>query len=149
VREFLTLLSARQPDIGGMSQFTTRSVETDSITRVGWLAVALVAITGVLHVYAGAVEGQIPVALAGIGFFAAVGLYLLDYRRRLLYLVGIGYTAVQIPLWYVANAGEFSLVGYVDKTVQVVLVAVLVYLYWQTRPGSEDQHASSPTEQAS
>lgn len=132
-----------------MSQSTTRLDDTDSITTVGWLAVALVIITGVLHVYAGIVEGRIPVALAGIGFFAAIGLYLLNYRRRLLYSVGIIYTAIQFPLWFVANAGEFTLVGYVDKLVQLVLIVVLAYLYWQTRKPTEDQYASSQRKQPS
>jgi hypothetical protein len=107
--------------------------KTDSIPSLGWAAVILVLVTGVLHLYSGVVEGRVPVALAGIGFLAAVVLYLADYRRRLLYLVGIGYTAVQIPLWYVVKAGEYTTVGYVDKAVQVVLVLVLAFLYWQSR----------------
>ena len=105
------------------------SVDTESIPTLGWLALALALITGILHVYAGVIEGRAPVALAGVGFFGAMVLYLVDYRRRLLYLVGIAYTAVQIPLWYVVKAGEYTTVGYVDKAVQVVLIVTLAYLY--------------------
>ena len=126
-----------------MSQSSTRSFGTESITTLGWLAVALVVVTGAIHVYAGVVEGRIPVALAGVGFFGALALYLLNYRRRLLYLVGIVYTAVQLPLWYVVKAGEFTTVGYVDKAVQVVLVLLLAYLYWQARSSDADQQVSS------
>jgi hypothetical protein len=102
-----------------------------SLTRIQWLAVALVVVTGVLHVYAGVVEGRIPVALAGVGYAGALVLFFLDYRRRLLYLIGIPYTAVQFPLWIVAKS-EYGMVDYVDKAVQVVLILVLVYLYLNT-----------------
>ena len=67
------------------------------------------------------------------GFLGAAVLFLLDYRRSLLYIVGIVYTAVQFPLWYVANAGEFTTLGYVDKILQGALIVVLTYLYWRAR----------------
>jgi riboflavin transporter FmnP len=47
--------------------------------------------------------------------------------------VGIVYTAVQLPLWYVANACEFTTLGYVDKILQGALIVVLTYLYWKAR----------------
>lgn len=112
-----------------MSQ-TVKSIETESVEPIQWLAVGLVLLTGILHVYAGLVEGRLPLTLAGVGFFGAIVLFLFDYRRRLLYLVGVVYTGIQIPLWYVANAGEFTALGYTDKAIQVILVAVLAYLYW-------------------
>lgn len=117
-----------------MSERSTWSLEPETVSDLGWVLVALVFLTGAFHVYAGIVDGQIPVALAGVGFSGAIVLYLMDYRRRLLYAVGILYTAVQFPLWYVAKAGEFTTVGYVDKAVQVVVVALLAYLLWRTRP---------------
>jgi hypothetical protein len=67
-------------------------------------------------------------------------LFFLDYRRRLLYLVGIPYTAVQIPLWLVAKS-EYGVVDYVDKAVQVVLILVLVYLYLDARSESTENTA--------
>jgi len=131
-----------------MTQDTALGVETESIPTLGWLALGLVFVTGVLHVYAGVIEGRPPVTLAGVGFLGAMVLYLLDYRRRLLYLVGIVYTAVQIPIWYAVKAGEYTVVGYVDKAVQVVLVALFVYLYWRSR--ATDVPPGSPqTEQTS
>ena len=102
-----------------------------SFTNLQWLAVALVVVTGVLHVYAGLVEGRIPVALAGVGYAGALVLFLFDYRRRLFYLIGIPYTAVQFPLWIVAKS-EYGTIDYVDKAVQVVLILVLIYLYLNT-----------------
>lgn len=102
-----------------------------SLTRIQWVAIALVAITGVLHVFAGVVEGRAPVALAGVGYAGALALFFIDYRRRLLYLIGIPYTAVQFPLWVVAKS-EYGVVDYVDKAVQVALIVVLIYLYLNT-----------------
>lgn len=127
-----------------MSQYLAARRNVDSIPVLGWIALGLVFVTGVLHVYAGVVEGRIPVALAGVGFFGATVLYLVDYRRPLLYLLGVVYTAIQIPLWYVANAGSFTTVGYVDKAVQAVLVVLLVYLYWQTRSRETPVDAAKP-----
>ena len=113
-----------------------------SLTPLQWLAVALVVITGVLHVYAGIVEGRVPVALAGVGYAGALVLFLLDYRRRLLYLIGIPYTAVQIPMWLVVKS-EYGVVDYVDKTIQVVLILVLVYLYLSASSESTGNTAST------
>lgn len=116
-----------------MAQTSEGYLETESLTGTHWFALLLVVITGVIHVYIGAVEGQIPVLFAGVGFLGAAGLFLLDFRRSLLYPVGILYTAIQFPLWYVAKAGEFTTIGYVDKVIQGVLIVVLAYLYWQDR----------------
>ena len=111
-----------------MKSQNSSSSRIGALTRLQWLAVVLIVVTGVLHVYAGVVEGRIPVALAGVGYAGALVLFFLDYRRRLLYLLGIPYTAVQFPLWIVAKS-EYGMVDYVDKAVQVVLILVLVYLY--------------------
>jgi len=99
-----------------------------SLTTLQWLAVALVVVTGVLHLFAGIIEGRPPVALAGVGYAGALVLFVLNYRRRMLYLVGVPYTAVQIPLWLVVKS-EYGVIDYVDKAVQVVLIVVLLYLY--------------------
>ncbi len=109
------------------TQDSATSSET-SLTTLQWLAIALVVVTGVLHLFAGIVEGRPPVALAGAGYAGALVLFVMNYRRRLLYLVGVPYTAVQIPLWLVVKS-EYGVVDYVDKAVQVVLIVVLLYLY--------------------
>jgi len=114
------------------------------LTPRHWLAVALVVVTGVLHVYAGVVEGRPPVTLAGVGYAGALVLFFLNYRRRLLYLIGIPYTAVQIPIWIVVKS-EYGVVDYVDKAVQVALIVVLISLYLNARTASGDT-AATPTE---
>jgi hypothetical protein len=122
-----------------MGQSFSGYVETESLTMTHWFAILLVLATGVLHVYAGIVEGRIPVSLAGVGFLVAVTLFLANYRRSLLYPVGIVYTAVQIPLWYVVKAGEYTTLGYVDKAIQAVLIVVLAFLYWQKRQAPKQE----------
>lgn len=125
-----------------MANILGRPVRTGSLTSTHWLAILLVLVTGVIHVYSGIVEGRIPVSLAGVGFIAAIVVFLLDYRRSLLYLVGILYTAVQLPLWYVVKAGEFTTLGYIDKAVQVVLILLLAYLYYtRKRSGTAAQES--------
>jgi hypothetical protein len=118
-------------------------IETTSLTRLHWLGIALAAITGALHlaigvrfldvsagVFAAANAQPISFVLAGIAFFVAILLVLLDYRRRLLYLIGIPFTGLQIVLYFVLNwPNVLSPGGVVDKVVQVALVVVLVGLY--------------------
>lgn len=116
-----------------MGRLAIPDVDTGSLTPTHWVAILLVLLTGIIHVYAGLLEGRIPVSLAGIGYLVATGVFLANYRRSLLYLVGIAYTAVQFPLWYVGKAGEFTTLGYVDKTIQFALILLLAYLYWEQR----------------
>ena len=125
-----------------MSSQKRSSSRIGSLTQLQWLAIALVVVTGLLHVYAGVVEGRIPVALAGVGYAGALVLFFLDYRRRLLYLIGIPYTAVQFPLWIVAKS-EYGMIDYVDKAVQVVLILVLIYLYMNTPSKSAGNTATA------
>ena len=125
-----------------MKSQNSSSSRIGALTRLQWLAVVLIVVTGVLHVYAGVVEGRIPVALAGVGYAGALVLFFLDYRRRLLYLLGIPYTAVQFPLWIVAKS-EYGMVDYVDKAVQAVLILVLLYLYLKTPSESAGKTATA------
>lgn len=125
-----------------LSTQSTPTSRLGSLTQLQWLAVTLVAITGVLHVYAGIVEGRVPVTLAGVGYTGALVLFFLDYRRRVFYLIGVPYTAVQIPLWIVVKS-EYGMVDYVDKTVQVVLILVLLYLYLNTPSESTGNTATT------
>jgi len=117
--------------------------ETASLTRLHWLGIALAAITGAVHLALGvlfldpaagvlAPENAQPLSfvLAGIAFFIAPLLVLVDYRRRLLYLVGIPFTGIQVVLYFVLNwPNVFGPAGIGDKVVQAALIAVLVVLY--------------------
>ncbi len=107
--------------------------ETESLTSLHWVGIALAAITGVIHVASGIQFGLggigASLLLAGLGFFGAITLLLLGLRRDLLYLVGIPYTAVQIVIYYALFGFPASGPALADKVVQVALIAVLITLY--------------------
>lgn len=112
------------------------SLRTESLTPLHWGGVVLAAVTGVIHLYLGVSFIDSPLGwsflVAGVGFLGGVAALLVDYRRRLLYVLGIPFTAGQIVIWYVVNAPDFGTLGIVDKIVQVLFVVVLVQLYRQT-----------------
>lgn len=103
--------------------------------------VVLAAITGAIHLWLALEawaepEEALPFLLAGVGFFVGIGFVLFaERRRRLLYLLGAAFTAVEIPLWILGGMEEFT-VGVFDKVVQLLLVAVLLYLWMQSESAS-------------
>lgn len=103
-------------------------LQTDTLTGVHWAAVGLATITGIVHLYLYWTQEFLPFLLAGLGFFGAVGLLMLNFHRRLLYAVGVPYTAAQMVAWYVQGMPEFQL-GVFDKAVQALLIVLLVYLF--------------------
>lgn len=114
----------------------TSQIETASLTGLHWLAVVLSLLSGVIHLVLGVMffpQGTaIAFVLAGIAFLVAVGLFLRNYRRRLLYAVGVPFVLVQIVLYYwinYRNQPAISPVEAVDKVAQLVLIVVLVVLY--------------------
>lgn len=116
------------------------SLRTESLSSLHWAGVVLAAVTGVIHLVLGVSFIDSPLGwsflVAGFGFLGGVAALLVDYRRRLLYLLGIPFTAGQIVAWYVVNAPQFGgtgfgTLGYVDKVVQVLFIVVLVVLYRQ------------------
>ncbi|WP_251328958.1 DUF7475 family protein [Haloplanus pelagicus] len=117
-----------------MSSTSESTLDTASLTRLHWLGIALAAITGIVHLYFGVLAIDtlqgISFVLAGVAFFVAILLLRLDYRRRLLYLVGIPFTGVQIVLYFYLNWPDvLGPGGIADKIVQAGLIAVLVVLY--------------------
>lgn len=107
---------------------TSTEAPAESLSTLENAIVVLVAITALTHLYAGVVEGAPPLLLAGLGYGGGGALYLWGVRRRALAVAAIPYTAVQIPLWVVVKAGNYTLVGYVDKAVQVILIVALLAL---------------------
>lgn len=103
-------------------------LDTASLTGIQWIAVALALVTGLIHLLVGVNRGQPSLVLAGVGFAVGVTLFLANYRHHTLYLLGSGFVALQIVLWLVFQQGEYTLIGFVDKTIQVLLLAILVYL---------------------
>jgi peptidoglycan/LPS O-acetylase OafA/YrhL len=116
----------------------TDRIDTSSLTWIHWLAGALALLSGVIHLVLGIqfwgdpTSG--PFVLAGLGFFAGVGLALVDYRRRLLYLVGVVFVLAQVVAYYYINHlndPAISPVEGIDKAAQVVLIVLLLVLYRQ------------------
>ena len=128
------------------SQQRTLGVKTDSLRAIHWLAVLCAAVSGVIHLFLGAngVTGSqyisfelgVSFLLAGLGFFGAIALVLLDVRRRAVYTLGVPFTVIQLVLWYYFNfavgpksfPAEVGTMGAADKVAQVLLIAILVAL---------------------
>jgi hypothetical protein len=120
----------------------TRDLSVDIESLGGLAAVGIVAaiISAGIHLRLGVgfIDSPLGISfiLAGLGFLGAVGLVLLNYRRRTVYAVGIPFTAVQIGIWYYLNfaAGpkafpaDVGTLGAIDKVAQVVLILVLIAL---------------------
>jgi hypothetical protein len=118
------------------------SLATDSLTAVHWAGIVFALVSGAIHLFLGVnfISSPLGVSfvLAGLGFVGAVVLVLLDYRRRLVYLVGVPFTGVQIAIWYqvqVVPRGflELGTLDYVDKIAQGLLILVLLYLIREER----------------
>lgn len=109
----------------------------ESLTPAHWVGILLAAVTGLIHLWLGVGFITDPLGwsflFAGVVFFLGIGAVLVDYRRRLLYLLGIPFTAGQILAWYAVNAPGFSPLGIADKVVQVALIVVLLVLYARDR----------------
>ena len=110
----------------------------DTLSPLHWMGIALALLSASVHLVLGV--GFLPhpmgvlFVLSGLGFVGAVVLLLFDFRRRLLYAIGIPYTGVQIVLWAVLNWGTIS-GGTIppshalDKVAQAGLVVILIHLY--------------------
>lgn len=121
-------------DTGGLS------VDTESLGGLAYVGIVAAIISGLIHLQLGVsfIDSSLGISflLAGLGFLGAVGLVLLNYRRRTVYAVGVPFTAIQIVLWYYVNfaAGEkvfpadIGTLGGVDKLAQLVLIGVLIAL---------------------
>lgn len=114
------------------------TIQTDSLTALDGFAIGLTATTGLVHLrlffkMPSTVLG-ISWLLAGLGFFGAIVLAVLGYRRRLLYLAGIPYTGAQIILYFYLNNPPLPLLmttAFVDKTIQLVLLIIFLILPFQ------------------
>lgn len=114
-------------------------VDTASLTRLHRIGIALAVVTGLVHLGLGLGAPTEPLgvasALAAVGYAGAIGLLLVGYRRRLVVALGIPYVGSQIALWYLLNEpsgpGDVSPLAAVDKTVQLLLLGVLLVLLFR------------------
>ena len=114
---------------------STLELDTESLGPLHWLVIVTALVSAGVHLYLGLQDlgGFFGTSflVATAGFVAGVVAILVDYRRRLVYLLGIPYTATQVVLWFALNQPipPISVAEVVDKTAQVLLVAGLVILY--------------------
>lgn len=114
--------------------------DLQTLTPLHYLGILFALVSGVIHLRLGVGFAPSPLGLsflfAGVVFLVASAAILANYRRRLLYGLGIPFTAGQIVLWYVFNfAGggksfpaDVGTLGAIDKIAQVLLVVVLIAL---------------------
>lgn len=107
--------------------------DTAKMSWVHWAAALLAVVTGTIHVYLYVQQGFVPFLFAAVVFYLAVVALLLNVYRRLLYALGVPFVAGQIVLWVAQGMPDMS-IAVIDKPVQVVLLLLLGYLFFE---GSE------------
>ena len=133
-----------------MSSPVTTKVETkrsafgyhaDTMTPIHWVTFSLAAITGAIHLYLWSTQGNPAFLFAGAVFYGAVIAGLLNVYRRVLFAIGIPFTAGQIAIWYLMGMPDMS-IAIIDKPVQLVLIALLAYLFVNEDRLVEAKHES-------
>ena len=107
----------------------TTTAPSSPTLRLG--VVVLTVATAAIHLYLGLSSGLPLFVLNGLGYLTLLAaLYgpiprLLPYRNAVRWLL-VGFTALTIILWLVITGGNSTTIGYVDKTVEVLLIVLLV-----------------------
>lgn len=104
----------------------------ETMTPIHWATFGLAAVTGAIHLYLYYTQANPAFLFAGIVFFGAVVAGLLNVYRRVLYAVGVPFTAGQIVIWAMMGMPDMS-IAVVDKPVQVALIVLLVYLFFNEK----------------
>jgi len=122
------------------------SPEFASLGGLHWTAIALAAVSGLVHLVLGVQflphwMGVLFLLTTG-GFAAGIVLVVANVRRPLLYAAGIPFTAGQIGAWIALTRPELltdpdlTALGpleLIDKTAQVLFIALLVVLLLRER----------------
>lgn len=115
------------------------SLELGTLTPLHWIAIVAAVVTGLIHLLLGILifPGSFGIAfiLASIGFGIGILAVLINYHRKMIYLLGIPFTGGQIVLWYVFNQPipPVSAPEVVDKLTQLILILALILLYRRER----------------
>lgn len=104
--------------------------DADRMTWAHWLGALLAATTGGIHIYLYVNQGFPGFLFAGVVFLGAVVALLFNVYRRLLYVLGIPFTAGQIVLWVAQGMPDMA-VAIVDKSIQAALIVLLVFLFFR------------------
>lgn len=120
----------------------TGIIHTEDFTWAHWSAMTLAAVTGIVHLYLYVSQEYLPFLAAGLGFVGAIALILLaGSYRKWIYLGLIPFTLGQMGAWVMQGMPDFYL-GVFDKTVQVLLIALLVVLFLRDRRATAVDAAS-------
>ena len=131
---------------------TNQTIQSDSILAwpanpIGYVAILMALITGVIHLVATtrAIEMSIVLAvlfvLNGLGFLGGAALYLTRFWRRWLFLVAAVYSVVTILALFPFQGwgieafymnGSLNPIAVITKAAEAVLAVVSVYLYAST-----------------
>jgi len=111
---------------------------------VGYVAIVMAIITGVLHLLAATNAVEMSVVLGvlfvlnGLGFIGGVGIYLTRFWRRWLFLVAALYSLITILALFPVQGwgveafymeGDLNPLAVITKAAEAVLVVCALYLY--------------------
>ena len=115
-------------------------IDLDALGPLHYLGIVLALLSGVIHLVLGVSFAPSALGLsflfAGVVFVLASIAVVANYRRGLVYRLGIPFTTGQIVLWYVFNfvvgpksfPADVGALGAVDKIAQVILIGLLIVL---------------------
>lgn len=108
------------------------SVGSYELREIEWTAarlalVLLTVLTAVLHFALATTTGDTTFAALAVGLLAGFVVFFTDLWQPVLYLVGAIYVGVMTVVWVLAGM-PFLALAVVDKTIQVVLFGLFVYL---------------------
>lgn len=130
--------------MGATSKTTTASTFTKPGNAVGYIAILMALITGVLHLVAATNAIQfsqvlgILFVLNGLGFLGGAALYLTTYWRSELFVVAALYSIVTILALFPVQGwgieafymqGSINPLAVITKAAEAVLAVCAVYLY--------------------
>lgn len=104
----------------------------ETMTPLHWATFGLAAVTGAIHLYLYYQQANPAFLFAGVVFFGAVIAGLLNVYRRVLYALGVPFTAGQIVVWAMMGMPDMS-IAVIDKPIQIALIALLVYLFFNEK----------------
>ena len=114
---------------------------------INWKHIVLTLLSGIsayIHLVLGLRIGLEPLGisfiLATLGFAAGSILVILNYNRKIIYLLGIPFLISQIIAWYWLNGINIEMIpralniyDLVDKTAQIILLILLTHLLREER----------------
>ena len=130
--------------MGATSNTTTASTLNKPDSAVGYVAILMALITGILHLLAATNAIQfsqllgILFILNGLGFLGGIGLYLTNYWRNELFIVAAVYSVVTILALFVFRGwtveafymqGTINPVAVITKAAEAILAVCAMYLY--------------------